>query len=295
MILTDPYLLFERYVNRLFKRNGMQMFSLRTPHHRIEYWDNQRTDKPVLILLQAFAAESKYSWYKQIRALSPRFRLIVPNLIFFGKSQSDQPDYSIDHQVCAMKELIEGLNLCQVMLTGASYGGIIAAELGKTMPDRVSKIALSNSPLKYLDPHENDHLLEKIGVKEKADLLVPQSPKNLKFLFSLSYHRKVPLPGIFFKSVYRHLYADANHKRQLIEHYIGHLEDYHQREYPLKMPVLLIWGKEDQLAPVYVAHELIKHIGDQAVLIEIHHAAHMANLEKAKKYNREILNFLLND
>lgn len=291
--LFSPFFYFNHYVNFIFWRHGLRLKTLKIGGFIIEYWES-KNEKPNLLLLQAFAAESKYSWHKQIASLAKKHHLIIPNLIYFGGSTMHPKSYAIGDQIKAVQLLIDFLQLQSFALSGSSYGGVIAIGIANQNKEKILKLILTNGPIKYDSEEDINAILADFGLKEKSQLLVPENHHQLHKLFGISYHKKPPVPAFFFKGIHRNLYANSDDKRKLVAKSSEELALLREIEYNFDFPILLIWGEEDRLAPLRIGKALKADFGANATLIIIPKTAHMPNFEKPRAYNRIMNDFLGN-
>jgi pimeloyl-ACP methyl ester carboxylesterase len=288
----SPYHTINRYVDWIFRRNDLALHLAETGNFRIEYWDNHK-NLPVLLLLPAFAADTKFSWFRQIGALQKKFRLIVPNLVYFGNSTMLKKSFHIHDQVAAMNELITHLGIRKLSVCGASYGAIIGAEFAMSGSVKINKLVLTNAPYMLDQGEWHFATLREFNLEKKSDLLVPCDPVALGRLFNLTYYRKPWIPLFVFKDLYRYLYEGKTaDKKNLIDVCIADLEAFSTREYQFDFPVLLLWGKADKLVSTKTAELLLEKLGPLSELTVIERTAHMPNLEKPRLYNRNLLQFL---
>lgn len=289
--LFSPFFYFNQYVNFIFKWHGLELKTLKKAGFMIEYWES-KNKKPTLVLLQAFAAESKYSWHKQIGSLAKKHHLIIPNLIYFGGSTMEPKSYAIADQVKAVQLLIDYLKLQAFALSGSSYGGVIAIGIANQNKEKITKLILTNSPIKYDSEDDIKAILVDLGLATKAQLLVPENYRQLHKLFGISYHKKPPIPAFFFKGIHRNLYANSDDKRKLVANSSEELALLRNIEYNFNFPILLIWGEEDRLAPLRIGKALKADFGVNAQLVIMPKTAHMPNFENPRAYNR-IMNVFL--
>ncbi|MEX1002403.1 MAG: alpha/beta hydrolase [Crocinitomicaceae bacterium] len=290
--IFSPYAYIRKFVNWQLKRSGLKFRSLETENYHITYWDTE-TELPPLIMIPAFAAETQYSWHKQVGALHSHFRLIIPNLIYFGgSSMKKEKSYRIKDQVQAMQELIDHLGIEKMTLCGASYGGVVAAELAIGQQENISRLVLTNCPLKYNNEKDLQAVLDAFGLHTKKELLVPDNYQQLYNLFGITYYKRPFIPKFVFKDIHKHLYRDADDRRKLVEASTSELEQLTSKAYSLTIPTLLIWGEKDLLCPVYVGEQLKAHFGSTTALKVIPRTAHLPNYEKPRMYNKILLRFL---
>jgi pimeloyl-ACP methyl ester carboxylesterase len=279
-------------VDLKYKWRGLELKTLETEDFIIKYWDNETKNEP-LLLIQAFAAEAQYSWHFQIGALRKDHRLIVPNFIYFGdSSMKGEKSYQIKDQVKAIEELLNHLKIDELIICGASYGGVVGTEFANIHPEKIKKLILTNSPLKYAADEDLDKLLNEFKMKTKGELLVPKDHKQLHALFGISYHNKPKVPSFLFKSIYANLYENIDDKRKLVDESTKELKKLEDREYHFDFPILLIWGRYDRICPLFIGEQLQEHFKPNAELKVIDKTAHMPNYEKTRVYNKILKDFL---
>lgn len=109
---------------------------------RLAYFDNAPAgdNAPAVMLLHSGAASSQ-QWRKLIKALTPRYRVVAPDLIGHGNTPLTQTTPTVDHDVALLTALAD--RIAQPFhLIGHSYGGAVALALACAMPDRVASLAL---------------------------------------------------------------------------------------------------------------------------------------------------------
>ena len=183
-------------------------------------------------------------------------------------------------------EVFDACGLASVPVIGHSFGGMVAAELAATNPDRISKLVLispiglwrDDTPItnwmiitpatdlpQYLVYDPSGPVAQKVfGMPDDPQLLVEA---QLRFHWSLACTGKFiwPIPDKGLK----------------------------KRIHRIKAPTLLIWGKEDRLvSPVY-AQEFASRIPSARVeqldqaghMLTMEHPAHVATL--VRKFLRD--------
>ncbi|XP_058773182.1 uncharacterized protein LOC131647286 isoform X2 [Vicia villosa] len=61
----------------------------------------------------------------------------------------------------------------------------------------------------------------------------------------------------------------------------------------ITQPTLIIWGEQDQVFPLELAHRLKRHLGENAQLVVVKNAGHAINMEKPKKQYKILKSFLI--
>jgi pimeloyl-ACP methyl ester carboxylesterase len=287
----SAYRMSKRHVARKVENAGLSYHTIRTGDYTIGYWDSG-SDKPVLLMLHGFGTDAQFNWYKQVNELG-KYRLILPDLLYFGKSTTAKENYSVMEQVRAMQSLVKELNLQNFYLCGFSYGGLVAAELARIEPEKVQKLVLSDAPVKYFSREVMQPALDAAQAENPADLLVPEDAAMLKKLLSVLYVHPPRLPESFYKDLQKNVYAENEERyRKIIIQLEKESAVYESRDYRFTFPVLLIWGEEDRLVPKSVGISLEKHIGTNASYVSIPNTAHVPNIEAPHEFNKLLLDFL---
>ena len=108
-----------KYIFRQFSKSGLKQKEIELAGYKINYWDSEE-NKPVLILIHGFGASTEFQWYQQVQELSVNYRLILPNLLYFGKSNSNPKVYAIKNQVEALQLLLDTLHVDKFNACGVS-------------------------------------------------------------------------------------------------------------------------------------------------------------------------------
>ena len=124
---------------------------------RVHYVDEGPRDGKPVVLLHGNPSWS-FLWRKQIAAVAARgYRAIAPDLVGLGLSDkpSELSDYSVARHVAWMRAaLIDVLDLRDVTLVLHDWGGIIGLRVLAEHPDRIARVAISNTGLPERDPSE---------------------------------------------------------------------------------------------------------------------------------------------
>jgi 3-oxoadipate enol-lactonase len=105
-------------------------------------------DGEPIVLLHG-VAESHVAWQQWVPDLSPRFRVIRPDLPGFGDSPLPASYDCTTRQVAAdMVRFLDGIGIGRFHLVGAKIGGSTALQLAADYPDRVETLAVFGTPAK---------------------------------------------------------------------------------------------------------------------------------------------------
>lgn len=287
----------DTHLANFFVSSGLQRQTLQiSPSTSVHIWipSSNSVDKPALLLIHGFGTSPLWQWDHQIKPLSEKFRLFVPDLLFFGRSSTSSPHRSEIFQAQILNSVMESLHVDHYSVLGTSYGGFVAFRLAHLFPERVQKVILANSGA-CMTPKDNDELLKRSGFFKVSDLLLPQSPAALRTLMGLSIHMPTFLPSFILQDVINYFYIDNRPERiELLNGLqIGRAD---AEPLPkLTQKVLLIWGEYDGIFPPEMAHRLKGHLGQNAELVIFKNVAHCAQAENPKEFNKLVQNFVLNN
>nr|CAB3454937.1 unnamed protein product [Digitaria exilis] len=256
--------------------------------------------RPVLVLLHGFGPPATWQWRNQVVPLSRRFRLIVPDLLFFGGSSTSAAKpgpISEAHQAEAVAKLVAAVvpaGTARVSVAGTSYGGFVAYHVARLLgPGAVERVVIASSDLLKADADDRA-LLRRGGAERVEDVMLPRSPERMRRLLRLAYHRPRRFtPGFVLRDLVKYLYSDkVEEKKELIKGITLGNKDKFQLT-PLPQEVLVLWGEHDQIFPIEKAFEVARKLGANARLEVIKDTGHMPQEEDPKRFNEAVLNFLL--
>ena len=258
----------------------------------VEYWDSQ-SDKPPIMLVHGFGATTRFQWFKQVEMLSKHYRVILPNLLHFGNSFPSEEKFSLENQIELVSNLADELDLNNFVLGGVSYGGIVSIEYANRNPNRIEKLIIIASPIKFLFASDIKNVCETFKVSSVEELFAPSNPKGLKKLWYLSSSKKSIIPAFMFKEFHKKMYVgDLGNKRSLMRSLLNDMNEYAKHEYSLEMPILLVWGSNDMVVPAERGKMLHDYLGDNSDFHVIFKGGHMVNLNKTKEFNKILGRFL---
>lgn len=290
----STYKIAERHLNKKMDKAKLSLhFDTLESGDQIEYWDSKDTTKPTVLLVHGFGASTKYQWYKQVKLLSEKYRVIAPNLNYFGRTIPAETDYTVSGQVETLEKLLAHLAIDTCSVIGVSYGGLIAAELAKNTSRTIPEMILFDTPTKFADSSDIMNVKNYFDTPSIEELFVPSEPEGLNKLLFLATGKDRNVPKGFLKEFHEKSYAyNLGDKRQLIAALLDDMEFFKNQEYHFKMPILLVWGSEDKVVPVSTGEQLAVYFGENAKLKVIEGAAHMPNMTHTRDFNTYVEVFL---
>jgi pimeloyl-ACP methyl ester carboxylesterase len=288
----STYSIVNSHVKGKLKRAGFIHHVIQTKDFQIDYWDNE-VDKPVVVLVHGFGATASFQWLRQLNALKRDFRVIVPNLLYFGESRPmDSTNLKLQSQIKHIRALLNTLKIDKFILCGVSYGGLVSGEIARQSPERIEKLILFDAPIKFYGKADIQFVCEKYEVDKIEDFFVPSDYRGMKKLVKAGFHRPPPVPSIFLKSFYKEQYeSNADELRQLLVDLQNDEAKYVNMNYDFSFPVLLLWGEEDDIVQSRRAQQLHEYLTDSKLQV-ISRSKHFPNLERHRKFNHHLMQFI---
>ena len=116
---------------------------------RIHYLDEGPKDADPIFLLHG-EPEWSYIFREMIPVLTAAgHRVIAPDMVGFGRSDKfiSIDDYSYQHHVDVMSELVRRLDLQETTFFGQDWGGLVGLRVVGALPARFSRVVVSNTGL----------------------------------------------------------------------------------------------------------------------------------------------------
>ncbi|TXG59647.1 hypothetical protein EZV62_014220 [Acer yangbiense] len=213
----------------------------------------------------------------------------IPDLIFFGGSTTDQTDRSSTFQAHCLAKGMAKLGIDKCVVVGFSYGGMVAFKLAELYPGLVLAIVVSGSILAMTDSI-SETLLSRLGFSSFTEMLLPDSVKGVKSLFSVATHMKLRLPDRLYKDYLEVMFTSRKERAELLEGLVISNKDQTIPNFPQR--IHLLWGENDRIFNVELAHNMKEQLGDNATFQGIEKGGHLVHLERPCVYNRRLKQFL---
>lgn len=243
----------------------------------LSFGGSKDTKTGACVLLLHGWADSSAGWQQFASDLSsPERQVVVVDLPGFGGTQAPGSDWGLDEYAAFIASFIAKLRLTPTSVVGHSNGGAIA----------IRGLAGGQFSTKRLI------LLASAGVRGQ------QRGRNA-VLRSVAKAGKAlgrPLPAGMRSGLHRRLYAAAGSDMLVAEHMSGSFkrvvgDDVQADAAKLDLPVLLIYGEDDQATPVAFGRMLHRAIpGSRLEVVE--RAGHFLHQDQPQRLKRAIEDFL---
>lgn len=275
-------------LNKKLEKKDIIEQSFVTSESTIHYYKGG--EGPKVLLLHGFGADAQVTWHKTMRKLSKNYTVIAPDLLWFGQSNSSMTP-NLESQVRAMIALMNTSNIDKFSIAGISYGGFVTMAMYYTIPKRIEKICLIDSPGVTYDIEEMKILCKENDVEDIAGIFVVKEPEGVQKLMNLAFYKDKKIPKKILNQTYE-LYFSQHHKEltsllRTLPAEQSRLLSIDIDTYPKS---LVIWGIEDDVFPLKEGEKLAEHMG--AEFFQIEKAGHAPNIEKFKIFQDKLESFL---
>jgi pimeloyl-ACP methyl ester carboxylesterase len=259
---------------------GVENHSVQVGGHRVHYLAEGPAGGPPVVLVHGLGGQAE-DW----RNLAPYlvkagFRVYLPDLPGFGRSEKPADfSYSVRDEAEVVVGFLDALRLKQVYLGGISMGGAIVQHVAARQPERVRRLILFDS----------------IGIYEKpawdTQLFTPTTPAELGQLDALLMPNPPKVPGFIALDILR----VSKERAWVIHRSLNAMltgEDATDNLLPgFKMPVLIVWGAEDHIAPLSQG-ETMHRLAPQSRLEVFPGCGHLALIQCADQIGPKVAEFV---
>jgi 2-hydroxymuconate-semialdehyde hydrolase len=248
------------------------------------------TGTPVLMLHGSGAGVSGWAnWRGIMPLLSDQFRVIVPDLVGFGYTETpkDLEFVIFDTWISQMMSILDQLGIQRAHLVGNSFGGGLSLHLATRYPDRFDRIVLMGAG--GVQQPLNDNLAELWQYK-------PSVENMKKIMDIMAYDRSLvtdELAELRYKATIRPGAQEA-FERVFPEPLQRHLDAQivpDERLAALPNETLIIHGRDDRVVPFANSLHMFQTISN-AQLHVFGKCGHWTQIEHATRFQRLVSDFL---
>jgi haloalkane dehalogenase len=270
--------------------------SLQVPAGRMHYID-EGTGEPILFVHGT--PTWSFEWRHLIRALSPAWRCIAPDLLGFGFS--DRPRhfaYTPEAHADALESFVLQLDPGPFTLVVHDFGGPIGLPLCIRHPARVTRLVLLNT---WMWSFADDRAMERsarIAGGGIGRFLYRWGNLSLRVIMPQAYGDRSKLTPAIHRQ-YRDRFPDRWSRGAVLwplakallasSHYYESL--WHERDKLGGRPALIIWGMKDSALRPHLLDRWREALPDASV-VELPGAGHWPHEEAPDRVSEEIAAFL---
>jgi pimeloyl-ACP methyl ester carboxylesterase len=271
-----------------------QLHQVEIRGRRINYVDLGQGEMPPAVLIHGLGGNWQ-NWLENIRRLAQERRVLALDLPGFGESEMPREKISISGYGEIVVEFARAVGIDRPAdVVGNSMGGFIAAEIGINDPDFVRRIVLCSAAGISITNLKRRPVLTTARIMAAAT--------NVVVAGSEAIAKRPGLRHAAMAYVFRHpsrISADLAYqvmtgtgKPAFIDG-LDALTDYDFRDRlaDVQVPVLLVWGEDDNLVPVGDADEFERLIPNARKVI-FDDTGHVPMLERPESFNDVVVEFL---
>jgi pimeloyl-ACP methyl ester carboxylesterase len=261
---------------------------------RVNYVDIGEGDMPPVIFIHGLAG-CWQNWLENIPRLAQERRCLALDLPGFARSEMPSHKITISGYGDTVVEFARSVGVEEPAdLIGNSMGGFIAAEIGINHADFAHRIVLCSAAGISITNLKRRPLL--------TFARIAAATTNAALARREALVKRPRLRQNILAYVFRHpSRVDADLAYQLTlgagsPGFVPALDaltdyDFRDRLEDVKVPVLLVWGREDNLVPVQDADEFERRIPDARKVI-LEDTGHVPMLERPETFNHLVAEFL---
>jgi 3-oxoadipate enol-lactonase len=253
----------------------------------ISYTDAGSKEAPVILFIHGFPF-NKQMWRGQVDALKEDFRVIAYDVRGHGGSAIGDVDFSVDLFVSDLINLLDALKIEKVILCGLSMGGYIALRALEQHAHRFSALLLCDTQCVADSKEGKEKRMKAIESIQTHGVPMYAKASIMNLFAEESFKTRPDVIGAI-QRVIQQTSADTLCRTLAA---LAQRNETCSRLEEIKIPTLILVGREDKITPVTAArfmHERIKN----STLTIIDHAGHLTNLENPADFNQELKRFVL--
>lgn len=269
--------------------------SFRSTEGIIKYIDKGQGE--VLVLLHGVPT-SGWLYRKMIDILSQNYRVIVPDMLGFGSSDSPKGYdlYAADKHAKRLLQLMQHLEVTSWHHVLHDAGGLWTWELLKANPDCIKSLTILNT------------IIFESGFNPPIRFRKGFIAKCIMALYSNGISTNAMLKGLFKTGLIKNTLTNdemEGYKKPLLEgktkamyHFFSNtcnkLPDYSSVIATIKVPILLIWGKYDSFLVLdEMKDDVISKLNLSEKDIHLIEAKHFIQEEKPEEISTQIQRFII--
>jgi pimeloyl-ACP methyl ester carboxylesterase len=245
-------------------------------------------EKPAVVLLHGFASALE-TWSAVLPALSVRYRVIALDLMGFGWSDRPERDYAPDAQAGLVLGLMDRLGVERAAVVAHSWGSSVALAMALGAPGRVTRLALYAAWVYEEQLPMFFHWARLAGLGEVLFALFYNERPDERM--AMAFFDPALLDERLVEEVEAALERPGTRAAALAAARGQRFADVEARYPQVRVPALLLWGREDGVSRIAVGERLSRELPDASLRV-YPRCGHFPMLEAAAESTRDLVRFL---
>jgi len=251
----------------------------------IEIAYEERGQGTPVVLLHGFPF-NRSLWREQVDALSARHHVVVPDLRGHGETTVTE-SATMEEMADDVAGLMDALDIERAVVGGLSMGGYVTFAFARKYPQRVRALILADTrpQADTEEARQNREMMAQRALEEGMEAIA-----------------EIQLPKLFAPNNFERETEKVARVREMMvttnrEGTAAALRGMASRLDAsdllpqIKVPSLIIVGREDRLTTLADAEKMHEAIQDSHLVV-IDEAGHVSNIERAIQFNRALVEFL---
>ncbi len=262
-----------------------------TPSQRVKSDDGEIAywtlgDGPPVVLLHPFPVHHGF-WLPMAEALSPRYRLILPDLRGHGESEVGESSATMPKHAADIAKVMDDADVGRAPMIGVSIGGYILFEFWRKHRGRVAALGLSNTKPSADSPESRAARLQAAadalerGTEPAFESMIPK-------LLGKSTRESRP---DLVDGAMRMMHTMSPDDFAKIQRGMAERPDSVDTLKTINVPTLLVTGDEDVMTGINEAELMRRHIAGSHLRL-IPKAGHYAAWEQPAQFGTLLRQFL---
>ena len=244
-----------------------------------------------LIFIHGFGGSGRW-WGQQKDFLEKDYQVLTVDLP--GHGQSSWAQVGLREMASDIRSILNELNLGQLNVVASSFGGLVAIELYRLIPEQIGRISFVGAVPKFARSPSYPAGLEIDKIRTLSQQFEGDYASVLDIFFRSLFTMK-ERESAAFKKVKELRQKEKLPQKEALTSFLDILEkaDLRDRLSSIICPVQFITGSEDYICPVKVMEWVQEHMPN-ARLDFIDGCGHLPFLTEPEQYNELLENFFIN-
>jgi len=257
-----------------------------------------RSNKELVVLVHGLGDVASDTWAEIIPQLARDYHVLSFDLPGFGRSSKSNQLYSPDNYVAFINYVVKQSGHDQFMLIGHSLGGNLALRYASIYPDKVKRLMLIDAA-GILHRITYGTFFTHFGIKLVPEFY-PQQESDIRsiagaLLEELARRHNLLESGekaILNEPMLRQKILAGN--PSTIAAYSMIMEDYSSVLSSMKVPTLVMWGKEDKVIPLRTGKVLATNLQNSGLIV-LNNTGHIPMTDKPLIFSNWLRRFVSSD